>query len=121
MSRPATHGYAPESAGPPLEDAMRAPHLHPGHTDVNVEQGLLEEASRALGRAGGRLEEALGDLRRAREASELSPEQERGHIDRIATRLYALLVQRECAGATHGNLEAICVVYDIPEAALRRL
>jgi hypothetical protein len=94
--------------------------VHPGHSDVDVRQGLAEEAARALGRAGARLEQALADHRAARVAG-VGPEEERRHIARITRRLYALLVQRECAGATHGNLEMICSVYDIPDAALRRL
>jgi hypothetical protein len=44
----------------------------------------------------------------------VGPEEERAHVDHIARRLYALIVQRECAGATHGNLERICAVYDVP-------
>ncbi len=99
---------------------MREPTLHPGHTDVDVQQGLAEEAARALGRAGARLEEALRAYRAAVAAGATDSE-ERAHIDRIARHLYALLVQRECAGAIHGNLEQICAVYDIPAAALRRL
>jgi hypothetical protein len=99
---------------------VAGPEHHPGHTDVDVVQGLQEEAARALGRAGGRLERALFEHRRAATIG-LSPAEERAHLDRIAARLYALLVQRECAGATHRNLEAICAVYEIPEGALRRL
>lgn len=98
---------------------MRPIDHHPGHGDVDVEQGLREEAARALGRAGDRLEAALEAYRR--EAGAASPEVERRHLEHIATRLYALLVQRECAGAVHGNLEKIRAVYDIPEAAIRRL
>lgn len=100
---------------------MRPAHHHPGHADVDIEQGLAEEASRALGRAGGRLEEALAAYRAATAHGRPSAGEERRHLDHIASWLYALLVQRECAGATHANLEAICAVYDIPEAALRRL
>ena len=94
---------------------------HPGHTDVDVEQGLTEETARALGRSGDRLEQALRDHRVAAARGWRSPAEERQQLDRIASRLYALLVQRECAGATHRNLEAICAVYDILEGALRRL
>lgn len=98
---------------------MRPVDHHPGHGDVDVEQGLREEAARALGRAGDRLETALEAYRR--DAGTVGPEAERRHLDHIAGRLYALLVQRECAGAVHGNLEMIRAVYDIPEAAVRRL
>lgn len=100
---------------------MRERHYHPGHTDVDVGQGLLEETSRALGRSGHRLEEALVAYRAATAWGTLSTAEERRHLDHIAARLYALLVQRECAGATHRNLEAIRAVYDIPDAAVRRL
>jgi hypothetical protein len=100
---------------------MHDAELHPGHTDVDVAQGLMEETARALGRSGGRLEQALRDHRVAVSSGRLSAAEERQHLDRIASRLYALLVQRECAGATHRNLDAICAVYDIPEGALRRL
>lgn len=99
---------------------MRDAQYHPGHTDVDVAEGLSEETARALGRSGTRLEQALRDHREAA-ARGLAPAEERRHLDRIAARLYALLVQRECAGATHRNLEAICAVYEIPQGALRRL
>ena len=100
---------------------MHDAEYHPGHTDVDVAKGLKEEAARALGRSGDRLERALREHRVAVASGRLSVTEERQHLDRIAGRLYALLVQRECAGATHRNLEAICAVYDIPEGALRRL
>jgi hypothetical protein len=63
----------------------------------------------------------MRDHRVAVASGRLSAADEQQHLDRIAARLYALLVQRECAGATHRNLEAICAVYGIPEGALRRL
>lgn len=100
---------------------MPEPRPHPGHTDIDVAQGLLEETSRALGRSGRRLEEALRAYRAAAGRGRLSAVEERRHLDHIASRLYALLVQRECAGATHRNLEAIRAVYDVPDAAVRRL
>ena len=100
---------------------MHDAEYHPGHTDVDVAQGLMEETARALGRSGDRLEQALRDHRVAVASGRLSSAEERQHLDRIAARLYALLVQRECAGATHRNLEAICAVYDIPDGALRRV
>lgn len=125
MGSPAPLDPGDDESGPTttfdVEERMYEPHHHPGHTDVDVEQGLLEEASRALGRSGSRLEAALRSYRVAIANGGLSPEEERRHLDHIASRLYALLVQRECAGATHGNLEAIRAVYDLPDAAVRRL
>lgn len=94
--------------------------VHPASSDVDAERGLAEETSRALGKAGHGLQAAL-EAYRAAAAAGLTEREERAHLDRIARRLYALLVQRECAGARHGNLEVIRAVYDVPEGAVRRL
>jgi hypothetical protein len=42
-------------------------------------------------------------------------------LDEAAAWAYRLLLQRECAGARGGNLEAIERAYDLPPAVLRRL
>ena len=42
-------------------------------------------------------------------------------LDDVAGQVWRLVLQRECAGARAGNLQAISRAYDIPPAALRRV
>lgn len=99
---------------------MRRTSVHPAGSDVRIDEGLAEERARALGRAGRRLEDALAAHQRAVAAHATDAEID-ARLDAIAAALYRLLVQRECAGARHGNLEAIQAVYDLPPEAVRRV
>ncbi len=90
---------------------------------LDVEVELVKERAQALGRAGRQLEDAVAAYRAAVGAAggalpdpELEP-----LIAAIAHHLYRLVLQRECSGARHGNLDAIRLAYDVPEIAIRRM
>lgn len=101
------HGRTDRRAGEPL--------------DVEVE--LVKERAEALGRAGRKLEDAVTAYRAALRAAEgvLSAGTQEALLADIAAQLYRLVLQRECSGARHGNLEAIRVAYDVPVEAIRRM
>lgn len=42
-------------------------------------------------------------------------------LDDVTGQVWRLVLQRACAGARAGNLQAISRAYDIPPAALRRV
>jgi hypothetical protein len=93
---------------------------------LEVEVELVKERAEALGRAGRKLEDAVAAYRRATDEAGLTGEPLGGDVQNallaeITAQLYRLIVQRECSGARQGNLEAIRVAYDVPEAAVRRL
>lgn len=101
------HGRTDRGAGEPL--------------DVEVE--LVRERAEALGRAGRKLEDAVTVYRAALRAAEgaLPAGRREALLADIAAQLYRLVLQRECSGARHGNLEAIRVAYDVPVEAIRRM
>lgn len=88
-----------------------------------IEDELAKERADALGRTGRRLEDALHDYRAALDAASgaLDAEHAEVHLRRIADRVYALVVQREAAGARADGLGWLRAAYDIPEAALKRI
>lgn len=88
-----------------------------------IEDELAKERADELGRAGRRLDEALRAYRNAIDAHEVavSPEQVESLLDAIATRVYALLVQRESTGLVVDNLAHVRAAYEIPDAAVKRL
>ena len=86
-----------------------------------VVQDLAAERANALGRAGTRLEEAIDTWRLMREVGHASGEQLVAALTGVRDALWALLVQRECAGFRGDNLATIRRHYDVPEAAVRRL
>ena len=90
---------------------------------LEVEVELVKERAEALGRAGRRLEDAVIDYRAALGAAEgaLPAARRDALLDEIAAQLYRLVLQRECSGARHGNLEAIRAAYDVPAEAIRRM
>lgn len=90
---------------------------------LEVEVELVKERAEALGRAGRRLEDAVIDYRAALRAAEgaLPAATRDALLDDIAAQLYRLVLQRECSGARHGNVEAIRVAYDVPTEAIRRM
>lgn len=90
---------------------------------LQVEVELLEERAAALGSAGRKLEDAVTTYRTALAIAEgaLPAAHRDAMIDAIAAQLYRLVLQRECSGARHGNLEAIRRAYDVPLAAIRRM
>ncbi len=92
---------------------------HPAHGDLDAAEALNEEQAAAMGRAGRRLERSIARYRAAATTGE-AREMER-RLDEAARHLYALLVQRECAGARSDNLAAIVRAYDVPAGALRRM
>jgi hypothetical protein len=93
---------------------------NPGAGDVRPDVAFAEDRAAALGRTGGALDRALTAYREAVAA---------GYPEGVAETLleeaagwaYRLLLQRECAGARGGNLEAIRAAYDLPPAVLHRL
>lgn len=95
--------------------------VHPGHGDVDAAVALLEETSRTLGRAGDALAEAVSAYRAAQRAPGSSQAECEERFDAVVAALYRLMLQRECAGARTGNLEAIARAYDVPSAALARI
>jgi hypothetical protein len=101
------HGRANRRAGQPLE----------------VEVELVKERAEALGRAGRKLEEAVTAYRAALNAVDgaLPTARRDALLADIAAELYRLVLQRECSGARHGNLEAIRIAYDVPVEAIRRM
>jgi hypothetical protein len=94
--------------------------LHPGVGDVRAGAAFAEDRAAALGRTGRSLADALTAYREA-VAGGCSPVTEAALLDELAAWTYRLLLQRECAGARTGNLDAITAAYGLPEAVLRRL
>jgi hypothetical protein len=90
---------------------------------LQVEVELVRERAEALGRAGRRLEDAVSAYRLAldRAGGALPPQVGEPLLKDIATELYRLVIQRECSGARHGNLDAIRIAYDVPMEAVRRM
>lgn len=88
-----------------------------------IEDELTRERGDALGRTGTQLDQALAEHRRAVDAVDgaVSADVLELLIDDIASRVYALVIQRESAGLLVDNLAHIRACYDIPDAAVRRL
>lgn len=95
--------------------------VHPGHGDVDSAVAVLEESARTLGRAGDALALAVSQYRAAQLRADCSPAELEARLDAVAAALYRLMLQRECAGARSGNLDAIARAYDVPAAALARV
>jgi hypothetical protein len=91
------------------------------HRALEVE--LVKERAEALGRVGRRLEAAVTayQVASAADGGALPADMQDALLRDIASELYRLVLQRECCGARHGNLEAICIAYDVPEEAIRRM
>lgn len=89
--------------------------------ELEVDAELVKERAEALGRAGRALEGAVTAYRAATATGSVSADEEERLLAHVAANVYRLAVQRECAGARHGNLAAIGAAYDVPAAALRRL
>ena len=98
----------------------RSPRSRLGALD-GVQRQLLEERAYALGRAGRRLERALGRWRRVERDGELAGRERDAALAEVRDATYALLVQRDCTGFRMDNLAWIRRHYDIPEQALRRI
>lgn len=88
-----------------------------------IQDELAKERGDALGRTGRQLDEAIADHRRAVDAADgtVSPELLELLVDAIASRAYALIIQRESVGLLVDNLAHVRASYDIPDAAVRRL
>lgn len=97
----------------------RASTSHPAHGDLDAAEALNEEQAAAMGRAGRKLERSIVRYRAAAVSGDLDETERR--LDEVARLLYALVVQRECAGARSDNLPAIVRAYDVPAEALRRV
>jgi hypothetical protein len=93
---------------------------HPAAGDLRPDVAFAEDRAAALGRTGGSLVGALSRYREA-VADGCSAEVEEILLDEVAAWTYRLLLQRECAGARSGNLDAIRRAYDLPTAVLGRL
>jgi len=90
---------------------------------LEVEVELVKERAQALGRAGRKLEDAVTAYRAALADARgaLPTARQEALLADIAAQLYRLVLQRECSGARHGNLEAIRIAYDVPVEAIRRM
>jgi hypothetical protein len=93
---------------------------HPAAADLRPEAAFAGDRAAALGRTGRALHAALAEYRAALAEGRPTGEQE-VLLEAAAAWAYRLLLQRECAGARAGNLEAIQQAYDLPPAVLRRL
>lgn len=102
----------------PAGPEVRTRELHPGHGDVDAAVAIAEETSRTLGLAGDALAEAVTAYRAAQAAPDLPPAEVERCFEAVVAALYRLRLQRECAGARSGNLDAIAAAYDVPAAAL---
>jgi hypothetical protein len=94
--------------------------LHPAAGDLRPDVAFAGDRAAALGRTGRSLDAALRTYRDA-VAAGCSPTTAEVLLEEAAAWAYRLLLQRECAGARGGNLEAICAAYDLPPAVQRRL
>jgi hypothetical protein len=94
--------------------------LPPAAGDLRPDVAFAEDRAAALGRTGRSLD---GALRRYRDAlaDDAPDEVAEGLADDAAGWAYRLLLQRECAGARGGNLEAIRDAYGLPPAVVHRL
>ncbi|MBW3658997.1 MAG: hypothetical protein KY457_10190 [Actinobacteria bacterium] len=90
-------------------------------TGGSIERQLRAEAADALGRAGERLEDAIDAWHLLVDVG-LATEAQLEHAMRdLVHAVWALVVQRECAGFRVDNLGHIRRHYAIPEAVLRHL
>lgn len=88
---------------------------------AGVERALAEERADALGRAGDRLEDAIGTWTLLVEVGHATEAQVQAALGEIRDAAWALLVQRECVGFRGDNLGWIRRHYPIPTAALARI
>lgn len=93
---------------------------HPAKADVDATTAYHSERAAAMGRAGSRLDDALGEYRAALDTGQ-DAEVVRLLLDEVVAQLWRLQLQRECAGARSGNLDSIARAYDVPVEALRRV
>jgi hypothetical protein len=93
---------------------------NPAAGDLRPDVAFAGDRAAALGRTGKGLAAALATYREAL-AEGCAPEVEDVLLDDVASWVYRLLLQRECAGARSDNLDAIRRAYDLPGAVLRRL
>jgi hypothetical protein len=93
---------------------------HPAAGDLRPDLAFAEDRAAALGRTGRALQAAVTAYRRALAAGEPDEVLE-VRLDEAAGWAYRLVLQRECAGARGGNLEAVVAAYDLPGEVVRRL
>jgi hypothetical protein len=94
--------------------------LHPAAGDLRPDAAFAGDRAAALGRTGRSLDAALRSYHEA-VAEGCSSATAEVLLEEAAAWAYRLLLQRECAGARGGNLEAIAAAYDLPPAVQRRL
>lgn len=102
-----------------LATGRRRPVRSSSHVHQHLEVDLVAEQANALGRAGQRLEDASRAYRHLASSDDADPAELHTALREVRDATYALLVQRECAGFHHGNLELIRRHYDVPDAAIR--
>jgi hypothetical protein len=81
-----------------------------------IELEIIREKSTALGRAGKKLRVSLEQYHKRQTSSNTLSEQEL--LNSISLAAWELILQREFAGFTSGNLEWIQRYYKIPSKAL---
>jgi hypothetical protein len=85
-----------------------------------IELEIAGARASALGITGRRLEAALAEYRRHRQAGSAMKKLEQ-LTARISNNLQELLIQRESMGLPFGNLEWVLRTYDIPQEILSKL
>jgi hypothetical protein len=86
----------------------------------DLELEIAREQAEALGLAGKKLQESIDAFNRAARQAETSVDHDRLLGD-IASRAWALMVQRELMGFTHENLRWVLDRFDVPDGALRKM
>jgi hypothetical protein len=85
-----------------------------------IEQEIAGARACALGITGRRLEAALTDYRRHRQAGTATKKLEQLSA-KISNNLQELLIQRESIGLPFGNVAWVLRTYDIPQEILSKL
>jgi len=92
---------------------------HQRHNALKYE--LVKEQAGALGLAGKKLQKAL-DAYRAHASHGSAPSQKRSQLfEEVVNRAYALLLQREIIGFSHGNVDWLRSSFEFPDGVLKRL
>lgn len=86
-----------------------------------VLEEFADERAHTLGRAGLRLQEALGAYRAALEAGDADREQVDAALGRARDAAWVLVVQRECAGFRSQDFGWLKEHWQVPEEVLRRI
>jgi hypothetical protein len=87
---------------------------------TGLELEIAREQAETLGLAGKRLQESIDRLNSAGKRQGAAVQHDE-LLSEIASRAWALMVQRELIGFKHENLRWIMDRFEIPDAALKKL